>query len=258
MKIGVLLKQVPATDTRIKINAGATGIETGGVKLEINPYDEHALEAALKLKDAKKAKEVVIISIGGKGNDQRIRDGLARGADKGFWINDPALEGADSLTVAKVLAAAAKELGVDMLMAGKQAVDDDNAQVPAMVAELLGWPQALVISALELDGGTFKATRDVGGGLRQVVQGNLPALISADKALNSPRYASLPGIMKARRKPIAKKTAGALGVEVGTPMVADANWTLPPERPAGRVLQGEPADVVQELVTLLRTEAKVL
>ncbi len=258
MKIGVLLKQVPATDTRIKINAGATGIETGGVKLEINPYDEHALEEALKLKDAKKAKEVVIISIGGKGNDQRIRDGLARGADKGFWINDPSLEGADSLTVAKVLAAAATELGVDILMAGKQAVDDDNAQVPAMVAELLGWPQALVISALEVDGGGFQATRDIGGGLRQVVKGSLPVLVSADKTLNSPRYASLPGIMKARRKPILEKTASALDVTVGEPMVADANWTLPPERPAGRILQGEPVDVVQELVTLLRTEAKVL
>ena len=98
----------------------------------------------------------------------------------------------------------------------------------------------------------------MGGGLRQVVQAPLPGLISADKSLNSPRYASLPGIMKARRKPIAKKTAAALGVTVGAPMVSDANWTLPPERPAGRILDGDPADVVKELVTLLRTEAKVL
>ncbi len=228
MKIGVLLKQVPATDTRIKINAGGTGIESGGVKLEINPYDEHALEEALKLKDAKKAGQVVVISI------------------------------ADSLTIAKVLAAAAKAEGVGLLIAGKQAVDDDNAQVPAMVAELLGWPQALVISELSVDGDAFQATRDIGGGLRQVVKGALPAVLSADKALNTPRYASLPGIMKARRKPIAKKTAGDLGVAVGEPMVADANWTLPPERPAGRILQGEAADVVAELVNLLRTEAKVL
>jgi electron transfer flavoprotein beta subunit len=258
VKIGVLLKQVPATDTRIKINAGGTGIESGGVKLEINPYDEHALEEALKLKDAKKAGQVVVISIGGAGNDQRIRDGLARGADTGLWIDDPALEGADSLTIAKVLAAAAKAEGVGLLIAGKQAVDDDNAQVPAMVAELLGWPQALVISELSVDGDAFQATRDIGGGLRQVVKGALPAVLSADKALNTPRYASLPGIMKARRKPIAKKTAGDLGVAVGEPMVADANWTLPPERPAGRILQGEAADVVAELVNLLRTEAKVL
>jgi len=258
VKIGVLLKQVPATDTRIKINAGADGIESGGVKWEINPYDEHALEEALKLKDAKKAKEVVIISVGGKGNDQRIRDGLARGADRGVWVNDPALEGADSLTVARVLAAAAKAEGVELLLAGKQAVDGDNSQVPAMVAELLGWPGLLVISALEIDGGAFKATRDVGGGLRQVAQGQLPALMSADKALNTPRYASLPGIMKARRKPIAKKTAGDYGVQVAASMVSDSSWGLPPERPAGRVLQGEPADVVAELVNLLRTEAKVL
>jgi electron transfer flavoprotein beta subunit len=258
VKIGVLLKQVPATDTRIKINADGTGIEAGGVKLEINPYDEHALEAALQLKDKKIAKQVVIISIGGKGNDQRIRDGLARGADTGLWIEDPALEGADSLTVAKALAGAAKAEGVDLLIAGKQAVDNDNAQVPAMVAEILGWPQALVISELSVDGGAFQATRDIGGGLRQVVKGSLPAVLSADKALNTPRYASLPGIMKARRKPIAKKTAADFGVAVGEPLVADANWGLPPERPAGRVLEGEPADVVAELVNLLRNEAKVL
>jgi electron transfer flavoprotein beta subunit len=256
VKIGVFLKQVPATDTRIKINAGGTGIETGGVKLEINPYDEHALEAALQLKDKKIANQVVIISIGGAGNDQRIRDGLARGADTGVWIEG--LEGADSLTVAKALAAAAKAEGVSLLLAGKQAVDDDNAQVPAMVAELLGWPQALVISELTVDGGAFQATRDIGGGLRQVVKGALPAVLSADKALNTPRYASLPGIMKARRKPIAKKSAADLGVAVGEPLVADANWGLPPERPAGRILEGEPADVVAELVNLLRTEAKVL
>jgi electron transfer flavoprotein beta subunit len=258
MKIGVLLKQVPATDTRIKINAGGTGIDEAGVKWEINPYDEHALEEALKLKDAKKADDVVIISIGGKDNEQRIRDGLARGADTGVDIGDPALATADPLTIAKVLAAAAKAEGVGMLIAGKQAVDDDCAQVPAMVAELLGWPQALVVSALTIDGGTFKATRDIGGGVRQVVQGALPAVFSADKALNTPRYASLPGIMKARKKPVAKKTAAALGVAVGAPLVSDANWGQPPERSAGRILTGEPADVVKELVRLLRTEAKVL
>jgi electron transfer flavoprotein beta subunit len=258
VKIGVLLKQVPATDTRIKINAAGSGIDEAGVKWEINPYDEHALEEALKLRDAKKATEVVLLSIGGKDNEQRIRDGLARGADTGVWIEDPALDGADPLTIAKVLAAAARAEGVGMLIAGKQAVDDDNAQVPAMVAEILGWPQALVVSALDVDGGTFKATRDVGGGLRQVVEGALPAVFSADKSLNTPRYASLPGIMKARRKPVAKQTAASLGVSVAAAMVTAGNWGLPPDRPAGRILQGEPADVVKELVTLLRTEAKVI
>ena len=130
-----------------------------------------------------------------------------------------------------------------------------------MVAEILGWPQVMTISALEVDGGSFKATRDVGKGVRQVVKGALPAVISCDKSLNTPRYASLPGIMKARRKKIAKKTASALGLdaaEIGKPLVSADNWGLPPERPKGRILEGEPEEVVAELVRLLREEAKVL
>jgi len=258
VKIGVLLKQVPATDTRIRINDDATGIVTADVKWEINPYDEYALEAALRIKDKARRTEVIVICLGGKEADKRIRDGLARGADRGVWIDDAALLGAGSLGTAQALAAAAKAEGVDLLLAGKQAVDEDNAQVPAMVAEILGWAQVLVISELELSGDGFKATRDVGQGTKQVVQGSLPAVISCDKALNTPRYASLPGIMKARRKKIAKKNGGALGVEAAGNMVLDSNWGLPPERPAGRVLEGEPEDVVKELVRLLREEAKVL
>lgn len=263
MKIGVLLKQVPATDTRIRVNPQGTGILTDDVKWEINPYDEFALEEALKLVDAKKADEVVIFSIGGAGTDQRIRDGLARGAHRGVWLADPAFQDGDSLGTARALAAAAKAEGVDLLLCGKQAVDDDNAMVPSMVAELLGWPQVLVISKLEIEGGSFNATRDIGGGVRQVVTGALPAVMSCDKALNTPRYASLPGIMKARKKPIDQKTPADLGLDPATvgktgAVVQDGAWGLPPDRPAGRRLEGETPQLVKELVRLLREEAKVI
>ncbi len=257
MKIGVLLKQVPDTETRIRIADDASGIVTDDIKWVINPYDEHALEEALKLKDARKAKEVVIFSLGGKGVDQRIREGLARGAERGVWIEAP--ENLDSLAIARALAAAVKAEGVDLLLAGKQAVDDDNSQVPAMVAEILGWPQVMMISELQIDDGGFKATRDVGKGVRQVVEGRLPAVISCDKSLNTPRYASLPGIMKARRKKIDNKNISALGVDTSSdPLVSHGNWGLPPERSKGQVIPGEPKEAVKELVRLLREEAKVL
>jgi electron transfer flavoprotein beta subunit len=256
--VGVLFKQVPATDTRIRIHPSGTGIVTDDVKWEINPYDEFALEEAVRLLDAKKATEVVIFCLGPANAEQRIRDGLARGADRAVWLKDPAFLDGDSLATARALAAAVKAEDVQLLLGGKLSVDDDNAQVPAMVAELLGWPQALVLSALEIEGTGFKATRDIGGGLRQVVKGDLPAVFSADKALNTPRYASLPGIMKARRKPVAKKTAAALGVAASAPQVGATNWCLPPDRPAGRILKGEPAEQVAELIHLLRTEAKVI
>lgn len=263
MKVGVLLKQTPDTETRIRINATGTGIATDGVKWVINPYDEFALEEALKLLDAKKATEVVLFTLGGVQADQRIRDGLARGANRGVWINDPAVEGSDSLGTARALAAAVKAEGIQLLLCGKQAVDDDCAAVPAMVAEILGWAQVMFISALEIAGTGFTATRDVGKGSRQVVTGALPAVMSCDKALNTPRYATLPGIMKAKTKPIATKKPADLGLnpaQLGKAgaVVTETNWGLPPERPKGRILQGEPDQVVQELVRVLRNEAKVL
>lgn len=255
MKVGVLLKQVPATDTKIRINADQTGIVLDDIKWELNPYDEHALEEALRIKDAKKDTEVIIFCLGSSDAKQRIIEGLARGADRAIWITDKSLQDRDSLITAKALAAAVKANPVDLLLGGKQAVDGDNAQVPAMIAEILGWPQALIVSALEIGNGTFKATRDAGGGVRHVVQGSLPAVVTCDKALNQPRYSSLPGMMKARKKPMDK--VKALGIE-GEDVVVNSNWSLPPERPAGRILSGDAQNVVKELVELLRNEAKVI
>ena len=150
MKIGVLLKQVPASDTRVRIDNPATGISTADVKWEINAYDEFALEEGLKLRDAGKATEVIVFTVAGADAEQRIRDALARGADRAVRLDDPAFAGSDSLGVARLLASAASAEGVELILAGKQAIDDDNGQVPAMVAEILGWAQALVVDKLQI------------------------------------------------------------------------------------------------------------
>lgn len=263
MKIGVCLKQVPASDSRIKIAGSAEGVDASDLKMEINPYDEFALEEALKLKDAKVASDVVVFTVGGADAEQRVRDALARGATAAVRLDDAAFAGSDSLGVARILAAAAKSEGCDMLLAGKQAIDDDNSQVPAMVAELLGWPQVTVVDKLEISGGSFKAWRQSGGGARDVVTGSLPAVFSADKGMNTPRYAKLRGIMMAKRKKIPVKGAADLGLDAGSVGAAGAhvtlgNWGEPPARPPGRTLQGDVPSMVKELVTLLRDEAKVL
>ncbi len=263
MKVGVCLKQVPATDSRIQVKDPAAGVDTSDVKWEINPYDEFALEEALKLKDDKKASEVVIFTFGDKAAEAKIRDGLARGADRAVRIDDPALQGSDALGIARALAAAAKKEGVDILFCGKQAVDDDQAQVPAMVAELLGWPQVLAVDHIDYGDGSLRARRPAGGGATEVVEAPLPVVISCDKGLNEPRYASLRGIMMAKKKKIAVLGVGDLGLDpsqvgAAAAMVAESNWSEPPPRPPGRILEGDTPQVVAELVRLLREEAKVI
>jgi electron transfer flavoprotein beta subunit len=263
MKIGVCLKQVPATDTRIRVNADATAILTDDVKFEINPYDEYALEEALLIKGAGKATEVITFTIGGADADARIRDGLARGADRAVRIDDPALAGSDSLGIARALAAALKAEGVGLVLAGRQAVDGDSSAVPAMIAELLGFAQVSWVDKLTIEGNGFTAQRAAGGGVREIVAGPLPAVVSTDKGLNTPRYPNLPGIMKAKTKPIAVKKLADLGVDAasvgaGAALVTFTNMGLPPARPAGRILGGDTASAVSELVRLLRDEAKVL
>ncbi len=263
MKVGVCLKQVPATDTRIRINGAGTGIETGDVKFETNPYDEYAVEAATQLKEQKKATEVVIFTLGEAGAESRIRDALARGADRAVRLDDPAFAGSDSLGKARILAAALKAEDISLVLCGRQAVDTDSSSVPAMIAELLGFAQASWVDKLSVDGGNFSANRAAGSGAREVVTGALPAVVSCDKGLNTPRYASLPNIMAAKKKPIVVKNAAALGIDpasvgAGAALVVETRLTLPPGRPAGRILQGDAATVAAELVSLLRNEAKVI
>lgn len=269
MKVGVCLKQVPATDTRIRINAAANGIMTDDVKWEINPYDEFALEEAIRQKAAGKVKEIIIFTIGDAGAEARIRDGLARGADRGVRLDDALFAGSDAAGKARILAAALKAEGVELALLGRQGVDTDSSAVGPMLAELLGWRQAGWVDKLVIEpggekgGGNFTADRAAGGGVRERVRGALPAVISCDKGLNEPRFPTLPGIMAAKKKPIAVKGAAALGLDAssvgaGAALAVEGGYTLPPARPAGRILKGDSASVVKELVKLLRDEAKVL
>jgi electron transfer flavoprotein beta subunit len=259
----VCLKQVPATDTRIRINGSGTGIETGDVKWEVNPYDEFALEEAIRLKQAGKATEVIVLTIGDAASEPRVRDALARGADRAVRLDDAAFAGSDALGKARILAAAAKAEGVGLVLCGRQSVDTDTGAVPAMIAEILGWQQVSTVDKLAIDGETYTANRAAGSGTREVVSGRLPAVITADKGLNEPRYATLPGIMAAKKKPIAVKNAAALGLDPSTvgaaaALVVETGLTLPPPRPAGRILKGDAASTAAELVRLLREEAKVI
>lgn len=258
MKIGVCLKQVPATDSPLKVKDAVTGVDLAGVKMQINPYDEFALEEALKLKDAKVATSVTVYTVGGADADARLKDAVARGADTVVRIDG--LADADSLGLARALAAAAKADGVGLLLCGKQAIDSDNAQVPAMIAELLGWAQATECDKLELSGGAFKAWVAAGGGARDVLAGSLPAVVSTDKGINSPRSPSIRGVMASKKAKIDVRDLGALGLSAGdvAAKVSLSAWGAPAPRPAGRILQGSAAAVAKELVGLLRSEAKVI
>lgn len=260
MNIGVCVKVVPDTDTRIKIAGGGSGIEQGGIKWIVSPYDAFAVEEGVKTKEAGSG-EVVLFSAGPKDWQTQLRaGGLAVGGDRAVIVDDEALNDTDGLGIAKVLAKAVEAEGIEVLFTGKQAIDGDSVQVPAMVAELLGWPHVSFISELTIDGASFTATRNVGGGVQEVVSGSLPAVFTCERGLNSPRYAKLPAIMKAKRKPVAIKTLGDLGLSGDdvAPAVSTTNYALPPGRPAGRKLDGDVDSMVSQLVDLLRNEAKVL
>jgi electron transfer flavoprotein beta subunit len=263
MKIAVLIKQVPDTETKIKVNAAGSGTEADGVKYVINPYDEFAIEEALKTKEKTAAAgggpgEVVAISMGPTRVIEAIRTALAMGADRGIQIDDAGIV-ADSFVTARVLANALQKESFDVIFCGKQAIDDDAAQVTQMTAEFLNMPQTMLVEKFELSADKKGATvhRRVGGGSKEVYDVVFPAIFGCDKGLNTPRYASLPGIMKAKTKPLAVVKASELIGET-KPKTTNVNYRLPPERKAGKILQGEPDQVVKELVKLLREEAKVI
>ena len=264
MDILVCMKQVPDTETKIQINSDGTGIVTDGIKYVMNPYDEFGVEEALKIKE-KAGGTVTIVSMGPQRATEAIRTALEMGADKGVHLNDDAFEGADSYATAKALAAAIKPLSYDIIFAGKQAVDNDNAQVYAALAELLDIAHVSVVTKVDVsdDGKSLTVEREIEGGAKEVIQANLPALIAAQKGLNEPRYASLPGIMKAKKKPIDVVDLGKTGLsadEVGEKgaKVKISKYALPPEREAGKILEGEPEDMAAQVVKLLREEAKAI
>ncbi len=251
MKILATAKRVPDPETVIKINADGTGIVTDNVKWVINPFDEIAIEEALRIREKIAGSEVVLVSIGPKAAQEQLRTGLAMGADRAILVlSDEALE---PLAVARVLQKLVEAEKPDLVLMGKQAIDDDANAAGQMLAALLGWPQATFASKVELaaDQKSARVTREVDGGLETVAI-PLPAVITADLRLNEPRYASLPGIMKARKKELKEIPIAELGVDV-TPRVKVARLETPPKRSAGRKVGS-----VQELVQLLHNEAKVI
>jgi len=257
VKIGVLLKQVPDSETKIKIKPDGAGIEEGEIKWVMNPYDEYAVEEALRLKE-KKGGEVVIVTAGPSRAVEAMRQALAMGADRGIRIDTTGLV-LDSYTTAKVLSKACENEKFDIIFSGKQAIDDDCGQVHIGVAEMLSLPHVTPVEKFTLSDDATKATlqRPVAGGMKELIETSLPAVIGCEKGLNEPRYASLPGIMKAKSKPIAElKGQDLLSGE--TVHVKISAYNLPPERKAGRVIPGEPEAAAVELVRLLREEAKVI
>ena len=261
MKILVLIKQTPDTETKIRLSGDGKSIEQGDVKYIINPYDEFAIEEALKLKEKLGTGEVVIASFGGESAKELIIKGLAMGGDRGLLISNSGVENTDSLGTAKVLAGAIKNEKADIVFCGKQAIDDDNMHVSTMAAELLGWPHVNVVTKFELNGTTARVEREVEGGQVEVYDVTLPALFGAHKSLNTPRYASLPGIMKAKKKPFDVKSPADVGVDASSLKARSVikGFKYPPEKPKGKVFAGEPVEaMVEKVVKLLRDEAKVI
>ena len=257
MKIVVLVKQVPDTETKIKLLADGSSYDPEGIKWIMNPYDEYAVEEALRIKESGVGKEVIILSLGPDNALERIRTGLAMGADKAVHIKEDVPNVGDATVVARALAAALKEIEPDLIIAGKQAVDDDGYSVPAMIAAIMDIPQVNAVSKVEVADDKITAWADIDGGAKLVIESPPPAILTTNKGLNEPRYASLPGIMKAKRKPVEVKSFADLGVSTDAKLEI-LTWSLPEERAAGRVLEGEIPDQVKELVKLLREEAKVV
>lgn len=249
MKILVTAKRVTDPDAKIRLKADLSGIETEGLEFKVNPFCENAIEAALNLVEAAGG-EVVVVSIGPDEATQYIRTGLAMGGDRGIRV-ELTDEQLDSDLAARIFAAVFKKEGADLLLFGKQAIDGDSGQVAQLTAEYLGLPQASFGSKIEIKGDTLEVTQEHDGG-HQTTAVKLPAIVSADLRLNEPRFASLPGIMKARRKPIAVMTAADLGVDTAL-KVKTVKYANPPARQAGvRVT------TVQELMDRLVNEAKAL
>lgn len=248
MKIAVCVSHVPDTATKIKINSTGKSIDPTGVTFVVNPYDEYAIEEALKSKE-KFGGEVFIISVGGEANKETIRKALAMGADNGVLLKDE--NDRDSYSVAKVLADEIKQLGCELVFFGKQSVDYDNSITGQLTAEILGYSCITTVVDLKIDNQKVTAEREIEGG-REVVESELPIVITAQKGLNEPRYASLKGIMAAKKKLIVEKPASS--IDNFSEII---KMYTPPAKNPGKIL-GTDSSAVPELVRLLREEAKVI
>ena len=249
MKVLVPIKRVVDYNVKIRVKADGSGVDLANVKMSMNPFDEIAVEQAIRLKEAGEAEEIIAVSIGAQKAQETIRTALAMGADRGILIQTG--DEVEPLAVAKLLQGVVEAESPDLVLLGKQAIDDDSNQTGQMLSALLGWPQGTFASKLELDGGKAKVTREVDGGL-QIVILNMPCIVTVDLRLNEPRYASLPNIMKAKKKPFDTKTPEDLGVDAA-PRLAIVETTEPPSRKAGVRVES-----VAELVMKLKDEAGVL
>ena len=260
MEIIVLLKQVPTTESFIGIADDGVSIKTEDIKWVINPYDEYAVEEALRIRSAHGG-TVTIISAGPERSVEAIRTALAMGADKGILIKNPEADKYDGLGIARILAAALKNIKFDLIIAGQRAVDDDNFQVGTALAEFLSIPNISLVVKEEIADGKIRCHRTVEGGT-VVLEAPLPALFTTQKGLNEPRYASLPGIMKAKRKPLDIKSLSDIGIdasEIGEPRAKVLAMKLPPEREGGRIIKGDSSQAIAaELVNALHEKAKVV
>ncbi|MBC7370462.1 MAG: electron transfer flavoprotein subunit beta/FixA family protein [Bdellovibrionaceae bacterium] len=258
MKIFVCIKQVPDTETKIKIGPDASTIDPNGIKWVINPYDEYAIEEAVKLRDANAGSQVFVMSVGpGKRVSESLRTALAMGADEGIVVNTP--ENLDSYSTARALAEVIKaEGGGDVIFTGKLAIDDNASSVTQMLAEFLGAPHATVVSKFAMSPEGITVDRDIEGGAKEIISLKSPAVIGANKGLNTPRYASLPGIMKAKKKVLKEIEFASLNIPPSDLKVKYSQLSLPADKPAVKMLSGDAAAQATELVKLLRDEAKVL
>lgn len=262
MKIVVLAKHVPDTETIVKIQTNRTSLDESNYKYVINPCDEYAIEQAIRTQEKFPGSESVIISLGAANCQDTLRKGLAMGIDRGIWINSENhnREGLDSYLVASAIANALQEEKPDLIFSGLNTTDEGAANVGIMVAEFLHMASLVNVRKIDwsADGQSLQAERDVEGGMVEVYQAKLPLLIAPHQNLNEPRFASLPGIMKAKKKPIAEKKVSALleGMEIKTHV---NYYEMPPTKAPGKLFQGRPIeDMVKEVVQLLRTEAKVI
>jgi electron transfer flavoprotein beta subunit len=249
MKILVPVKRVVDYNVKIRVKSDGTGVELANVKMSMNPFDEIGIEEAIRLKEAGKAEEIIAVSIGPAQAAETIRTALAMGADRGILVK---VDGpVEPLAVAKILKGVVDQEKPELVILGKQAIDDDASQTGQMLAALLGWSQGTFASKVEIDGGKAKVTREVDGGL-QAVELKMPAIVTTDLRLNQPRYASLPNIMKAKKKPLDEKSPADYGVDV-----APRLKVLKTEEPSGRKAGVKVKDVA-ELVDKLKNEAGVL
>ncbi len=248
MKIVVCVNHVPDTETKVKVAADGKTIDKAGVNFILNPYDEFAIEAALRLKE-KQGGETLALTLGGDSHKETLRKSLAMGVDKAVLLKDDSMR--DAFSIAKALAEELKKIGPDCVLFGKQSIDYYDEQVPGLVAEFLGMPSVSVVVKIDVEGTKVVCEREIEGG-HEVVETSFPVVISAQKGLNEPRYPSLKGIMAAKTKPIEERQPAAV-----QPLVITKEMKKPPAKAAGKIV-GSDASAVPELVRLLHEEAKVI